>query len=501
MPRTHSTALLLRTSLSSHHIHPLYSLHTVSRKRKPLPLIEHVTITDIAAEGKAIARIDGMAVFVPYVIPGDVVTLQLTRKKHNYAEAVAVRIEQPSADRITPFCQHFGICGGCKWQCLPYDKQIMHKQRQVEETLKRIAKVEMPEVSPILGSAQTSAYRNKLEFGFCNKRWFTAEEVASGATFDDTTSAGFHIPGAFDKILDITACHLMDDINNRLRNGVKQYARQAGLSFYDYRENRGLMRNMMVRNASTGELMVVMQFCIHTPEEEAGARGVMDYLKANFPEITSLMWVNNTKCNDTIGDLPVLCYAGTDCIYEEMEGLRFKVGPKSFYQTNSRQAYELYKVARQFAGLTGNELVYDLYTGTGTIANFVARQARQVIGIEYVPEAIEDAKVNAGLNKLDNTLFYAGDMKDILTPDFVARHGRPDVIITDPPRAGMHGDVVKTILGAAPQRIVYVSCNPATQARDLALLDADYRVTAIQPVDMFPQTHHVENVVLLERRE
>lgn len=472
----------------------------MARKKKPLPLLENITITDIAAEGKAIAKVDGLAVFVPFVIPGDVVDLQFRRKKHSFAEAEAVNFHQYSPDRAKPFCPHFGVCGGCKWQILPYELQLHHKQKQVEETLRRIGKVELPEINAILGSRKTQEYRNKLEFGFCNKKWLTNEQVASGEVFDNMNAVGFHITGAFDKILDIEECHLMTDINNRLRNAIREYAFENNLSFFDYRAQQGLLRNMMIRTSTTGELMLLMQFCIHTPEEEAQAKDTLAFIHKTFPEVTSLLYVNNTKCNDTIGDLDVCTYFGTDHIYEEMENLRFKVGPKSFYQTNSLQAYELYKVAREFASLTGNELVYDLYTGTGTIANFVAHQAKKVIGIEYVPEAIEDAKVNAELNHLNNTLFYAGDMKDILTQDFINEHGRPDVIITDPPRAGMHADVISTILFAEPKRIVYVSCNPATQARDLTLLDEAYRVVKVQPVDMFPQTHHVENVVLLERR-
>ena len=472
----------------------------MARKKKPLPLLENITITDIAAEGKAIAKVDGLAVFVPFVIPGDVVDLQIRRKKHSFAEAEAVNFHQYSPDRAKPFCPHFGVCGGCKWQILPYELQLHHKQKQVEETLRRIGKVELPEINAILGSRKTQEYRNKLEFGFCNKKWLTNEQVASGEVFDNMNAVGFHITGAFDKILDIEECHLMTDINNRLRNAIREYAFENNLSFFDYRAQQGLLRNMMIRTSTTGELMLLMQFCIHTPEEEAQAKDTLAFIHKTFPEVTSLLYVNNTKCNDTIGDLDVCTYFGTDPIYEEMENLRFKVGPKSFYQTNSLQAYELYKVAREFASLTGNELVYDLYTGTGTIANFVAHQAKKVIGIEYVPEAIEDAKVNAELNHLNNTLFYAGDMKDILTQDFINEHGRPDVIITDPPRAGMHADVISTILFAEPKRIVYVSCNPATQARDLTLLDEAYRVVKVQPVDMFPQTHHVENVVLLERR-
>lgn len=473
----------------------------MSRKKKPLPLLENITITDVAAEGKAIAKVDGLAVFVPYAVPGDVVDLQIKRKKHSYAEAEIARMITPSADRTEPFCPHFGVCGGCKWQCLPYRLQLHHKQKQVEETLRRIAKVALPEVSPIIGSPQEREYRNKLEFGFSDKRWLTVEEVKTGVKFDQMNAVGFHIAGSFDKILDITACRLMDDINNRLRNAIRDYALDHGLTFYNCHSREGLLRGMMIRTSTTGELMLLMQFCIHTPDEDREAHDLLDHLHTTFPEVTSLLYVNNMKCNDTFADLPVATHSGTDCIYAEMEGLRFKVGPKSFYQTNSAGAYELYKVARNFAGLSGNELVYDLYTGTGTIANFVARQARQVVGIEYVPEAIEDAKVNADLNGLGNTLFYAGDMKDILTTDFITAHGRPDVIITDPPRAGMHGDVIEAIRFAAPRRIVYVSCNPATQARDLSLLDDLYRVERVQPVDMFPHTHHVENVVLLVKRE
>lgn len=472
----------------------------MSRKRKPLPILTDILITDVAAEGKAIAKVDNLVIFVPYVVPGDVVDLQIKRKKHSYAEAEAIAIKKYSELRAKPFCKHFGVCGGCKWQCLPYEEQLRFKQKQVWDNLTRIGKIELPEMMPILGSKHVAHYRNKLEFGFSNKKWLTSEQVASGVQFDCMDAVGFHIPGAFDKILDIEECHLMDDINNRLRNGIRAYALAHGLTFFDLRQQTGLLRNMMLRTSATGEIMLLMQFCMRGADDEAQAKALLEHLHATFPEVTSLLYVNNTKCNDTIGDLDVQTFAGTPFIYETMEGLRFKVGPKSFYQTNTEQAYELYKVARNFAALTGDELVYDLYTGTGTIANFVARQARQVVGIEYVPEAIEDAKVNAALNGLDNTLFYAGDMKDILTTGFIERHGKPDVIITDPPRAGMHADVVNAILFAAPRRIVYVSCNPATQARDLALLDADYRVTKVQPVDMFPQTHHVENVVCLERR-
>lgn len=476
----------------------------MARKKKELPLLEQVTITDVAAEGKALARVNDMVVFVPYVVPGDVVDLQVKRKKHSYAEAVAVKFHEYSPLRSEPFCKHFGVCGGCKWQCLKYEEQIRYKQKQVTDNLVRIGKVELPEISPILGSEQTERYRNKLEFTFSNKRWLTQEEVDKDFKYDQMNAVGFHIPGAFDKVLAIDECHLMDDICNRIRNGVRDYAYEQGLTFFDLRSQEGMLRNMMIRIAedehdhSIKGLMVVMQFKIVAPEEEAQMKQLLQFMADTWPEITSLIYVINNKCNDTIGDLPIYVFKGEDHIIEEMEGLKFKVGPKSFYQTNSRQAYNLYKVTREFAGLTGDELVYDLYTGTGTIANFVSRKARQVIGIEYVPEAIEDAKVNSALNGIDNTLFFAGDMKDILNQEFINQYGRPDVIITDPPRAGMHNDVIDTILFAEPKRIVYVSCNPATQARDLSLLDVKYRVTRVQPVDMFPHTHHVENVVLLE---
>ena len=473
----------------------------MARKKKQLPLLEKVTITDVAAEGMALARVNDLVVFVPYVVPGDVVDLQVKRKKHSYAEAVAVHFHEYSPVRAVPFCQHYGVCGGCKWQVLPYEEQIRYKQKQVEANLRRIGKIELPEITPILGSEKTQFYRNKLEFTFSNKRWLTEKEVAEEVKYDQMNAVGFHIPGAFDKVLAIEKCWLQDDISNRIRNAMRDYAYERGLSFFNLRTQEGLLRNLMIRTSSTGELMVLLQCNVTTPEEELQMKGLLQYVADGFPEITSLLYVINNKCNDTIGDLDVHVFRGNDHIFEEMEGLRFKVGPKSFYQTNSEQAYNLYKIARTYAGLTGDELVYDLYTGTGTIANFVSRQARKVVGIEYVPEAIEDAKVNSAINGIENTLFYAGDMKDILTHDFIEEHGRPDVIITDPPRAGMHTDVIEAIRFAAPRRIVYVSCNPATQARDLQLLDPDYRVTAVQPVDMFPHTHHVENVVLLERRE
>ena len=430
--------------------------------------------------------------------PGDVVDLQVKRKKHSYAEAEAVHFHEYSPQRAVPFCEHYGVCGGCKWQILPYEEQIKYKQKQVTDNLNRIGKIELPEISPILGSKKTQCYRNKLEFTFSNKRWLTQQEVAEDVKYDQMNAVGFHIPNAFDKVLAIEKCWLQDDISNRIRNAARDYAYEHNYSFQNLRTHEGMLRNIIVRTSTTGELMVIVVCHIERDEEMDLFKALLQHLADKFPEITSLLYIINNKVNDTITDLDVHVFRGNDHIFEEMEGLRFKVGPKSFYQTNSEQAYELYKVARNFAGLTGNELVYDLYTGTGTIANFVSRQARQVIGIEYVPEAIEDAKVNSQINGITNTLFFAGDMKDMLTQDFINQYGRPDVIITDPPRAGMHQDVIDVILFAEPKRIVYVSCNPATQARDLQLLDAKYRVTAVQPVDMFPHTHHVENVVLLE---
>lgn len=470
----------------------------MARKRKELPLLENLEITAVAAEGNAIARHGEMVVFIPYGAPGDIADIKIDKKKHSYAEGHIERLVKPSPLRTEPFCSHFGTCGGCRWQHLPYSEQLKAKQQQVEDALRRIAKIQMPEVSPILGSEATREYRNKMEYTFSNKKWLTWEQMRSGEEFTDRDAAGFHIPGAFDKVLDIEKCHLQDDLGNKLRLHVKNYAKNNGLSFFDLRAQQGLLRTMMIRIASTGEVMVVLSFGEDAPGD---IKALLDNLRGEFPAITSLMYVVNTKANDTIADLDILLHSGKPYIEEEMEGLRFRIGPKSFYQTNSRQAYNLYKVARDFAGLTGDELVYDLYTGTGTIANFIARNARKVIGIEYVEDAIKDAKLNAEVNGLSNTDFFAGDMKDVLTSGFIAEHGRPDVMIVDPPRAGMHTDVVNVILEAEPNRIVYVSCNPATQARDLALLDSKYTVEAIQPVDMFPHTHHVENVVRLELRK
>jgi len=479
----------------------------MTRKHKPLPLLEHITIESVAAEGKCIFHYDDKVVFVPFCVPGDVVDVQITKKKHSFMEGRVERIISYSKVRETPMCEHFGICGGCKWQNLPYEEQLKAKQQQVFDQLTRIGKVELPPFQPILGSVKTKEYRNKLEFGCANKRWYTKEEIAAlppkeeGQEGNLSESAiGFHITGAFDKIYPIKKCWLMDDLHNEIRNEISRYAKENSISFYDIRAQHGLLRDLMMRNSNTGEFMLLVQFHYDEEGDEQKAMQLLQHIADTFPQITSLIYVDNQKGNDTFGDLELTTFKGTDFIYETMEDLKFKVGPKSFYQTNTDQAYHLYCVARSFAQLTGGELVYDLYTGTGTIANFVAHQAKQVIGIEYVPEAIEDAKENSHVNGINNTLFYAGDMKDILTDDFIQGHGQPDVIITDPPRAGMHADVVKVILNAAPKRIVYVSCNPATQARDLQLMDADYKVAAVQPVDMFPHTPHVENVVLLERR-
>ena len=488
----------------------------MARKKKPLPLLENVLITDYAAEGKSVARVDDMVVFVPWAVPGDVADLQVRRKKHSFMEAEAVRYRQLSEKRVEPFCQHFGVCGGCKWQQISYEEQLRMKEQQVFDQLSRIGKISLPAFRPILGSVKTREYRNKLDFGCANKRYLTRQQIESmphdeSQSQKDVPAIGFHITGAFDKILPIEQCWLMDDLHNQIRNAVRDFAISHGMTFFDLRQQQGLLRDLIIRNSASGEWLVIFQFHLDAAavpdgedrwESEEGRQAfqLMEHIASSFPQITSLMYLDNQKCNDTIGDQDILVYKGEDHIYELMEDLRFKVGPKSFYQTNTEQAYHLYSVAREFAALTGSELVYDLYTGTGTIANFVARQARQVIGIEYVPEAIEDAKVNSSINGIANTLFFAGDMKDILNDEFIARYGRPDVIITDPPRAGMHPDVVKTILKASPQRIVYVSCNPATQARDLQALDEEYRVAEVQPVDMFPHTPHVENVVLLIKR-
>jgi 23S rRNA (uracil1939-C5)-methyltransferase len=465
--------------------------------KKQLPILTDVTIADIAAEGKAVAKVKDWVIFIPFVAPGDIVDIQLTKKRNSYAEGKAITFHHYSDERVEPFCEHFGMCGGCKWQHLQYEKQLFYKQKQVSDNLQRIGKISLPDISPILGAANTTFYRNKLEFTFSNKRWMTENELQSGETIKDRNALGFHIPTLFDKVLDIKTCWLQNDISNRIRNAIKEYAIAHQMSFFDLRNQEGWLRNMIIRSTTSGELMVIMVFYY---EETELRNQLLKFLVDQFPEITSLVYIVNEKANDSITDQQVLLFHGRDYILEEMESLQFKIGPKSFYQTNSIQAYELYKIVREFAELTGNELVYDLYTGTGTIANFIAKMARQVIGIEYVPEAIEDAKSNAHLNHVDNTLFFAGDIKDVMNDAFISTHGIPDILITDPPRAGMHKDVIEKILEIKPKFIVYVSCNPATQARDLQLLDEQYEVTKVQPVDMFPHTQHVENVVQLKLR-
>lgn len=470
----------------------------MSRSRNNKPLLLNIEVTDVAAEGKAICRVDDRVVFINGAVPGDIVDIQVTKKRSSYYEGNAVAFHKYSPIRVEPFCPNFGSCGGCKWQNMPYEQQLEFKAREVLNNLKRIGKIELPEQMPIVASTNNRYYRNKLEFTFSNRRWLSEEEMKSSDNIEQRNGLGFHVPGLFDKVVDINECHLQAEPSNSIRNWIKNYALQNGLEFFDLKQQSGFLRTLIIRTASTGDIMVVLSF-FH--EDKEVRESLLNKLHEAFPQISSLMYVINPKANDTITDLDVKTFYGKDHIMEEMEGIKFKVGPKSFYQTNSKQAYELYKIARNFAQLTGNETVYDLYTGTGTIANFISHQARCVIGIEYVPEAIEDAKVNSAINNIVNTEFFAGDMKDVLNMQFIEQHGKPDVIIVDPPRAGMHEDVVNTILTAAPQRIVYVSCNSATQARDIALLDCDYKVIAMQPVDMFPHTHHVESVVALERRK
>ena len=464
----------------------------MSRKMKH-KVITQLTIERIATEGKCLGYHEGKVVFVSNVAPGDVVDVRITKGKSSFMEGEAVHFHSYSKDRIEPFCAHFGTCGGCKWQHITYDLQQEYKRQQVVDQFQRIAKVTVPEVAPILASANTQYYRNKLDFTFSNSRWLTREEINSEQEFE-RNALGFHIPKMFDKIIDIDHCYLQGGFSNDIRNELRQFARQEGLTFYAIRNQVGLLRNLIIRTTSTQQTMVIVQFGENDPESISK---VMEFLKVRFPEITSLLYVINTKGNETFHDLELVTYSGSPYIEEQMEGLRFRIGPKSFYQTNSEQAYELYKVVRNQAQLKGNEVVYDLYTGTGTIANFVAKQAKQVIGVEYVEAAIEDAKLNSKLNGIENTLFYAGDMKDILNDEFMATHDKPDLIITDPPRAGMDEKVIQMLLRIAAPIIVYVSCNPATQARDLALLGELYQVDQVQPVDMFPQTYHVENVVRL----
>ena len=469
----------------------------MARKKANYPLIEGLEITTLAAEGKAMGRWNDVVVFVPMTVPGDVVDVQIRVKRRRFMEGYVVNYVKRSPLREEPFCEHFGVCGGCKWQNLPYEEQLRFKTAQVRDQLTRIGKIELPEIAPCLGSAATRFYRNKLEFTFADRRWLTREEVESGAALDAAPAVGFHIPNMFDKVLDIRTCWLQPDPSNAIRLETKRFCLEHGYTFHNARAHTGLMRNLIVRTASTGEVMVIVVF---GADDRARIDALLEHLSASFPQITSLFYVINEKLNDSVGDLDPVCWRGKDHIVEQMEGLRFKVGPKSFYQTNSAQAYELYKVARDFAALGPDDVLYDLYTGTGTIANFCASRCRRVVGVEYVPEAIADARVNSELNGIRNTVFYAGDMKRVLDDAFVAANGRPGVIILDPPRAGVDEEVIRVILRAAPARIVYVSCNPATQARDLALMNEAYRVEAVQPVDMFPHTHHVENVVKLVRR-
>ena len=469
----------------------------MGKRRKDLPFIEGLHITTLAAEGKAMGKVDNQVVFVPMTVPGDVVDVQIRKHHRRFMEGVVVRYVEKSPLRVDHFCEHFGICGGCKWQNLPYSQQLKQKTKQVEDQLVRIGHLDIPEVRPCLGSERTREYRNKLEFTFADRRWLTYEEIAQGGDIEAEPAVGFHIPGCFDKVLDIKKCHLQIDLSNRIRLAIKEFCIENGYSFHNARAHEGLMRTLIVRTASTGEVMVIVVF---NENDKERINALMSMLQTAFPEITSLIYMINDKWNDSLGDREPICFAGKDHIIEEMEGLRFKVGPKSFYQTNSEQAYELYKITREFADLQPTDVLYDLYTGTGTIANFCARRAKKVVGVEYVPEAIEDAVINSRLNNIDNTTFYAGDMKDVLSDEFVARNGRPDVIILDPPRAGVDERVLDVIKRAAPERMVYVSCNPSTQARDLALLGDMYEILAVQPVDMFPHTHHVENVVKLRKK-
>ncbi len=469
----------------------------MARKNKR-QVFENISVVDAGAKGKSIAKApDGKVIFVSNAVPGDVIDIQTTKKRKAYYEGNAINFHHYSDQRTQPACEHFGTCGGCKWQFMDYQYQLSYKQNEVYNNLTRLGKVELPEVTPILGSAQTYNYRNKMEFSFSDSRWLSLEEIKSEDPIEDRNALGFHIPGMWDKILDIKKCHLQQDPSNAIRNSVKEFATINDLEFYNARNQRGFLRTLMIRMSSIGEIMVLVQF-FH--EDSTKRTLLLEHLSQKFPEITALLYVINNKGNDTIYDQEIVCYNGRDYIEEEMEGLRFRINAKSFYQTNSEQAYELYKVTRDFAGLTGNELVYDLYTGTGTIAQFVAKNAKKVIGVESVLEAINDAKINAEVNKIDNVSFFVGDMKKVFTQDFIDANGHPDVVITDPPRDGMHKDVVAQLLGIAPKRIVYVSCNSATQARDLALMDDAYKIIKVQPVDMFPQTYHVENVVLLEKR-
>lgn len=460
-------------------------------------LVEKAEVVDISSEGKAVAKVDGMVIFVDGAVPGDTVDILVTRKKNNYAEGHVLNLLSPSTNRVSPKCEHFSVCGGCKWQHFNYTTQLIYKQKTVSDALTRIGKLDVSTLKPIIGNNKEYFYRNKLEFSFSDKKWLTSEEIKSGLEIDNRNALGFHIPKMFDKILDIKNCYLQDEPSNSIRNEIRNFAIKHHLTFFGVRDKTGLLRTLMIRTSSNGELMVLIQFFENQSENIIL---LLKHLAHTFPQITSLQYVINQKGNDTLQDLEIITFSGRSHIFEEMEGLKFKISAKSFYQTNSHQAYELYKITRDLCGLTGNEIVYDLYTGTGTIANFVAKSAKKVIGVEYVADAVIDAKNNSELNQILNTQFYAGDMKDVLNNDFINQHGKPDVIITDPPRAGMHEDVVRVILNAAPTKIVYVSCNPATQARDLAMMVDKYEIKDIQPVDMFPQTAHVENVVLLVKK-
>jgi len=466
----------------------------VSRKKQK-PLYEGLVIEDIGSEGKAIARTGEMVVFTTYAVPGDVVDLQVTKKRSKYAEATITRFHKYSDDRAKVFCEHFGVCGGCKWQILPYEKQLFYKHKQVKDQLQRIGKIELPELLPILGSEKETFYRNKLEFTFSDKRWLTNEEYRT--EISNFNALGFHVPGLFDKIININKCWLQPEPSNKIRNFIYSYAIENDLSFFSIKEKTGFLRTLIIRTSTTGEIMVILSF--YCEDEEVRTK-LLTAIQNEFPEITSLLYVINSKGNDTITDQRIECFSGQEFILEQMEDLKFKIGPKSFYQTNSEQAYNLYKVVRNFAELKGDEIVYDLYTGTGTIANFVAKHVKKVVGIEYVPEAIDDARENSALNNITNTAFYSGDIKSVLNQDLILRNGAPDIIITDPPRAGMHVDVIESLINSGARKIIYVSCNPATQARDLALMDSNYKIIKVQPVDMFPHTHHVENVVLLDKR-
>ena len=467
------------------------------RKKNKRQVFENVEVIDAGAKGKTIGKApDGRVIFMTNTVPGDIVDIQTTKKRKSYFEGTAINFKSLSEKRTEPECQHFGVCGGCKWQHMGYEHQLFYKQKEVENNLKRIGHLELPEINPILGSKKQYFYRNKMEFSFSDSRWLTLDEIKSDITITDKNALGFHIPGMWDKILDVEKCHLQADPSNAIRLETKDFAIKNDISFFNPRNQYGMLRTLMIRTSSIGEIMVLVQFY---EDDKAKRDLLMDHLQNTFPNITALLYVVNPKQNDTIYDQEVICHSGRDHIFEEMEGLKFKINAKSFYQTNSEQAYELYKLTRDFAGLTGNELVYDLYTGTGTIAQFVAKKAKKVVGIESVPEAIEDAKANAKNNAIDNVDFFVGDMKNVFNEAFISTNGMPDIIITDPPRDGMHKDVVHQILNIAPKKVVYVSCNSATQARDLELMKDSYKVVKVQPVDMFPQTHHVENIVLLEK--